>query len=256
MQNFDDLARYRDRVRGRSRAARTWAPCPGAAKCSSGERSTSRTSTSLDRRVSEGQRIAHLAAAFDAFIAPHDWTGPVHADRRRPHAGGGANALHRGTVRSDTSGFYREIVDRMPAIESGFIRPLEGPGLGAALSPDLLARSDARVRLSGVRSAYDGRRGRPDALRAARRRVRLPRAFDGDQLTSAARRRGTRAAAGRADDTAPRCAGSASSAWWPCSRSSTASTTAHARRHAADRRRRARRRRTVLGAHADAELQR
>ena len=46
----------------------------------------------------------------------------------------------------------REIVDRMPAIESGFIRPLEGPGLGAALSPDLLARSDARVRLSGVRS--------------------------------------------------------------------------------------------------------
>lgn len=62
------------------------------------------------------------------------------------------NALIAETVRSHTSGFYRQIVEHMPVIESGFIHPLETPGLGTGLSAELLARSDTRVRLSGKRA--------------------------------------------------------------------------------------------------------
>lgn len=154
MQNFDDLARYRERVRGRVAGSENLGTVPWYREVFvRGALDVAHFDIGWIGGVSEGQRIAHLAAAFDRFIAPHDCTGPVTLIANVHMLAAAPNALIAETVRSHTSGFYREIVDRMPAIESGFIRPLEGPGLGAALSPDLLARSDARVRLSGARSA-------------------------------------------------------------------------------------------------------
>ena len=153
MQNFDDLARYRDRVRGRVAGSENLGTVPWYREVFvRGALDVAHFDIGWIGGISEGQRIAHLAAAFDRFIAPHDCTGPVTLIANVHMLAAAPNALVAETVRSHTGGFYREIVDRMPAIESGFIRPLEGPGLGAALSPDLLARSDARVRLSGVRS--------------------------------------------------------------------------------------------------------
>ena len=58
------------------------------------------------------------------------------------------NALMQETVRAYYTGAYRDIVTVMPRIEGGYAYPPEGPGLGTALQPDFLRRSDAHLRLS------------------------------------------------------------------------------------------------------------
>jgi hypothetical protein len=40
------------------------------------------------------------------------------------------------------------MVTELPKVVNGEIRPLEGPGLGTSLLPDLRARPDAAVRIT------------------------------------------------------------------------------------------------------------
>jgi galactonate dehydratase len=58
-------------------------------------------------------------------------------------------------VRAYHSGWYREVVDVLPRVENGQVFPLEGPGLGLALKPEVFERADAVVRLSGERTAAE-----------------------------------------------------------------------------------------------------
>lgn len=88
--------------------------------------------------MSEALRIAHLAAAHDRLIAPHDCTGPVvwianlHLALSQPHA------LWLESVRAYYKGLYRRLVTTLPRIEGGQAFPMNGPGLGTALSDELL----------------------------------------------------------------------------------------------------------------------
>ena len=154
MQNFDDIARYRERARGRVAGSENLGTLPWYREVfMRGAVDVAHFDIGWIGGLSEGQRIAHLAAAFDRSIAPHDCTGPLTLIANVHLLVAAPNALICETVRSHVQGFYRRIVTAMPRIEQGFIYPLEAPGLGAGLDPSLLRRKDAHLRLSGVRSA-------------------------------------------------------------------------------------------------------
>lgn len=98
--------------------------------------------------ISEGKKIAALAEMHHLPVAPHDCTGPVvfiascHLSLNAP------NALVQESVRAFYTGWYPEIVTNMPKIEGGYIYPMEGPGLGTALKPEIRERADAHIRRS------------------------------------------------------------------------------------------------------------
>jgi L-alanine-DL-glutamate epimerase-like enolase superfamily enzyme len=98
--------------------------------------------------VSEAKKIATLAEAHHLPVAPHDCTGPVvyaascHLSLNAP------NALVQESVRAFYTSWYKEIVTEVPVMERGFILPLEGPGLGTRLLPDVPRRADASVQVS------------------------------------------------------------------------------------------------------------
>jgi L-alanine-DL-glutamate epimerase-like enolase superfamily enzyme len=98
--------------------------------------------------LSEAKKIATMAEAFQRPFAPHDCTGPIvfaagiHLSLNAP------NAIFQESVRAYYSTWYRDLVTVMPRIENGHIYPLTGPGLGTELSPDILKRPDAVIRVT------------------------------------------------------------------------------------------------------------
>ncbi len=99
--------------------------------------------------ITEARRIAALAQARHRPVAPHDCTGPVafaaavHLSLALP------NVLVQESVRAFHSGWYRELVTAVPAIEDGHVLPPQGPGLGTALVDGIAGRADATVIVSG-----------------------------------------------------------------------------------------------------------
>ncbi|MGH1357869.1 MAG: mandelate racemase/muconate lactonizing enzyme family protein [Burkholderiaceae bacterium] len=93
--------------------------------------------------LTEAKAIAAIAEASQLPIAPHDCTGPVvwaascHLSLNAP------NTLIQESVRAFYTGWYRELVDHLPAVEQGEITVPEGAGLGMHLMPELFARADA-----------------------------------------------------------------------------------------------------------------
>jgi galactonate dehydratase len=53
-------------------------------------------------------------------------------------------------VRAYLRGFYAEVMRPAPVVEGGMALPLDGPGLGVDLAPELWARPDASVRHSAL----------------------------------------------------------------------------------------------------------
>lgn len=100
--------------------------------------------------LTEGRKIAALADTWHRPFAPHDCTGPlafvaaVHAAFSQP------NTLIMESVRAFYTGWYRELVTALPRIEGGQVYPMEGPGLGSELLPQVFERSDLTVRRSGA----------------------------------------------------------------------------------------------------------
>jgi L-alanine-DL-glutamate epimerase-like enolase superfamily enzyme len=98
--------------------------------------------------LSEARKIATMAEAYALPIAPHDCVGPitlvaaVHLDYAVP------NVFIQEVVRAYLHGVYPNLVTDLPKVVDGTIRPLEGPGLGTQLLPDLRSRSDATVRIT------------------------------------------------------------------------------------------------------------
>jgi L-alanine-DL-glutamate epimerase-like enolase superfamily enzyme len=98
--------------------------------------------------LSEARKIANMAEAYHLPIAPHDCVGPitlmasVHLDYAVP------NVFIQEVVRAYLQGVYPNLVTDLPQVVDGEIRPLEGPGLGTKLLPDLRSRPDATVRIS------------------------------------------------------------------------------------------------------------
>jgi len=100
--------------------------------------------------LTEGRKIAVLADTWHRPFAPHDCTGPVafaaavHAAFSQP------NTLIQESVRAFYKGWYRELVTALPRIEAGHVFPMEGPGLGLELVPELFGRPDFSRRRSAA----------------------------------------------------------------------------------------------------------
>jgi L-alanine-DL-glutamate epimerase-like enolase superfamily enzyme len=99
--------------------------------------------------LTEAKKVAAIADAYHRPVAPHDCTGPVafaaavHLSLNVP------NALVQESVRAFYTGWYRELVTVVPRIQDGYVYPMEGPGLGTDLRPEIWERSDASTQLSG-----------------------------------------------------------------------------------------------------------
>ena len=98
--------------------------------------------------LSEARRVAELASAYHLSFAPHDCTGPVTALANLHLAVALPNCLGAEVVRGFIEGYYQEVLDRPITVAGGRLAAPEGPGLGAALSEDFLARSDVTTRWS------------------------------------------------------------------------------------------------------------
>jgi L-alanine-DL-glutamate epimerase-like enolase superfamily enzyme len=96
--------------------------------------------------LSEARKIAAVAEGFQRPVAPHDCTGPIVFAASIHLALNLPNAVFQESVRAYYSTWYRDLVTVMPRIENGQIYPLQGPGLGTELAPDVLTRKDAVVR--------------------------------------------------------------------------------------------------------------
>jgi len=59
------------------------------------------------------------------------------------------NALIMEVVRAYFTTWYKDILTELPVVKDGNIYPLNGPGLGTRLLPDLARRQGAIVRRSG-----------------------------------------------------------------------------------------------------------
>ncbi len=98
--------------------------------------------------ISEALRVAHLAAAHNRLIAPHDCTGPVVWAVNLHMSLAMSNALWLESVRAYYRGIYRQLVTALPRIENGQAFAMEGPGLGTQLSEELLGHPETQVRRS------------------------------------------------------------------------------------------------------------
>jgi galactonate dehydratase len=98
--------------------------------------------------LTEAKRVAELASTYHLSFAPHDCTGPVTALANLHLAISQTNSLSVEVVRGFVDGYYREVLDNPITVERGQLMAPSRPGLGAALSPDFLARDDVETRLS------------------------------------------------------------------------------------------------------------
>jgi L-alanine-DL-glutamate epimerase-like enolase superfamily enzyme len=150
MHNLADLAAYRQRATTRVCGSEALGTCAWYREAfTRGAIDVAHFDMAWVGGISEGRRIAALAHAFDRPIAPHDCTGPVLLVANTHVMASQPNTLIAETVRAYYSGFYRDIVTVLPRIAEGYIYAMDGPGLGTALRPELLARADVLVQRSG-----------------------------------------------------------------------------------------------------------
>ena len=98
--------------------------------------------------ISEAKKIATMAEAHHLPVAPHDCTGPVVFAASCHLSLNATNALIQESVRAFYTGWYKELVTALPKIDNGYIYPMDGPGLGMQLLPDIVKRKDAHVQRS------------------------------------------------------------------------------------------------------------
>jgi len=95
--------------------------------------------------LTEGKKIAAIADVHHRPIAPHDCTGPIAFAAAIHLALCAPNVLVQESVRAFYSGWYNELVTEVPRPKEGYLYPLEGPGLGTELLPEVFDRADATV---------------------------------------------------------------------------------------------------------------
>lgn len=100
--------------------------------------------------LTEAKRVATLASAWNLPVAAHDCSGPVVLTASTHFSMHVAGAAVQESVRAYYQGWYRDLVTELPIIESGRIRPPEGPGLGTQLQPDLTDRPGVHVRRARI----------------------------------------------------------------------------------------------------------
>jgi galactonate dehydratase len=86
-------------------------------------------------------KVAALCAAHELPVAPHNCHGPIGAMATLHASAAIPNLYLMESIRSFASGFFAELADGAPEIESGQIPVPERPGLGVALRPEVLERA-------------------------------------------------------------------------------------------------------------------
>ena len=89
--------------------------------------------------ILEAKKIAGMAEAFYAEIAPHLYNGPVGAAASIQLAAASPNFLIHESI-LDFSGFHAEILKTRLVFEDGYLIPSREPGLGITLDLDAIAR--------------------------------------------------------------------------------------------------------------------
>jgi L-alanine-DL-glutamate epimerase-like enolase superfamily enzyme len=100
--------------------------------------------------LSAARKIAALAEAAELPVTLHDCTGPIVYAASCALSATLPHANYQEMVRAYAGGWYREVVDAVPAVAGGRVAPLDGPGLGLELLPELWQRPDATVRISNL----------------------------------------------------------------------------------------------------------
>lgn len=86
--------------------------------------------------ILEGKKIAAIAEAFGAQIAPHLYNGPVGGAANIQLAACSPNFLLLEGI-GDWGGFHAELLDKPVVWESGHVIPPAAPGLGVVLNEDV-----------------------------------------------------------------------------------------------------------------------
>ncbi len=100
--------------------------------------------------LSEARKVAAMAQAWHVPVAFHDCTGPVTLTAPTHLALATENCHIQEIVRAFYFGGYGELMTALPPVRNGRISAPEGAGLGIALQPDILKRSDCVIRRSTV----------------------------------------------------------------------------------------------------------
>ncbi|HEV2107576.1 MAG TPA: mandelate racemase/muconate lactonizing enzyme family protein [Thermomicrobiales bacterium] len=100
--------------------------------------------------ISEARKIAHMAETYSLPVTFHDCAGPINLFTGLHLAINAPNAIYQETVRAFIRTFYQDLVTTNITIEDGFAASPTGTGLGTALLPDIMTRSDATVVVSDL----------------------------------------------------------------------------------------------------------
>jgi L-alanine-DL-glutamate epimerase-like enolase superfamily enzyme len=95
--------------------------------------------------ITEGRRIASLAALHGVPVAPHDCTGPIGLAAGLHFVTSIPNGFVQEVARAFYHGWYGAYVVGLPELGGGSIRVGDRPGLGLDLRPELLAAPDTRI---------------------------------------------------------------------------------------------------------------
>ena len=100
--------------------------------------------------ITETKKIATMAEAENAPLAPHDTTGPVNVFACAHICMNAPNAWVMETVRAfyGPGGWYDRFIEPNIVVVDGHLLAPEGPGLGTRLKPDVRDRSDATVEVT------------------------------------------------------------------------------------------------------------
>jgi galactonate dehydratase len=103
--------------------------------------------------VSESKKIVSMAEAYQLPIAPHDCMGPVEFSVAVHISTNATNTLIQEVVRAYYTGWYKELVTNIPTVKEGYVYPLEGPGVGTELLPEVFERPDVLIKRSKLETS-------------------------------------------------------------------------------------------------------
>jgi L-alanine-DL-glutamate epimerase-like enolase superfamily enzyme len=106
--------------------------------------------------ITETKKIAVMAEAEQAPVAPHDCSGPVNVFACAHICMNAPNVMVMETVRAfyGKGGFYDRLIEPNIVVKDGFLLAPEGPGLGTRLKPEVRERPDAIVESSDTPGGY------------------------------------------------------------------------------------------------------
>jgi galactonate dehydratase len=100
--------------------------------------------------LTEARKVAAVAESYALPVTPHDCTGPVGFAAGTHLSAAMQNTTVQESVRAHLASWYPELVDGVPQVERGMVRPPDAPGLGVQLRDEVFAREDTLVRTSAM----------------------------------------------------------------------------------------------------------